>query len=63
MNRREEIDLVDEMEEDGNEIEKISLDEAKLEESTSPMDRTFTHSILDYLDWFYDGQCSEFDRE
>tara|TARA_B110000503_G_C7061335_1_gene376802 strand:- start:308 stop:508 length:201 start_codon:yes stop_codon:yes gene_type:complete len=59
----ETIDLVDEMEwEDCDKIEKVSLEEAGLEEETCEMDEAFTHSIYAYLNWFYDGEMSEFDK-
>jgi hypothetical protein len=57
-----EMDLVEEMNwEDSNKVEKITLDEAWIEE-LNETDNYFTHSIYAYLDWFYDGEQSEFDR-
>jgi hypothetical protein len=56
------LDLVDEMNwEDSGKVEKITLEDAGFEE-LSPMDAAFNCSILAYLDWFYDGEQSEFDK-
>jgi hypothetical protein len=58
----EQLDLVDEMNwEDSDKVEKISLEEAGFEESNA-MDNAFAASIYAYVDWFYDGEMSEFDK-
>lgn len=58
-----ELDLIDEMNwEDSDKVEKITLDEANVEETECEMDNHFTHSIYAYLSWFYDGEQSEFDK-
>lgn len=58
-----ELDLVEEMNwEDSDKVETISLDEAHLEEEECELDNHFTHSIYAYLNWFYDGEMSEFDK-
>jgi len=52
---RETIDLVDEMQwEDSDKIEKLSLEEAGIEEENSN-DLCFKNSIYSYTEWFYDG--------
>jgi hypothetical protein len=51
------IDLVDEMEwEDSDKIEKVTLEEAGLEERAQHSDECFKEGILDYMQWFYDGE-------
>jgi hypothetical protein len=67
-NSIETFDLVDEMNwEDSDKVEKISLEEAGLEEEllTSEIEAKsgtiFHQGLLTYLDWFYDGEQSEFD--
>jgi hypothetical protein len=56
------LDLVDEMNwEDSDKVEKLSLEEAGLEE-LNPNDTVFAAGIYSYLDWFYDGEMSEFDK-
>lgn len=57
-----QLDLVDEMNwEDSPKVEKITLEEAGLEE-TNETDNSFMHGIYAYLNWFYDGEMSEFDK-
>ena len=57
-----QLDLVDEMNwEDSLKVEKITLEEAGLEE-TNETDNSFMHGIYTYLNWFYDGEMSEFDK-
>ena len=57
-----QLDLVDEMNwEDSPKVEKITLEEAGLEE-TNETDNSFMHGIYAYLNWFYDGEISEFDK-
>jgi hypothetical protein len=52
----EPLDLVDEMNwEDSDKVEKLTLEEAGLEES-SHTDQHFKEGILDYMEWFYDGE-------
>lgn len=53
------LDLLDEMV--WEDSEKISLEEAGLEES-NPNDAAFLSGIHAYLSWFYDGEQSEFDK-
>lgn len=61
-NTTEQLDLVDEMQwEDCEKIDVISIEEAQLEE-TITFDERYS-SIYTYLDWFHDGEQSEFDRE
>ena len=56
------LDRVDEMVwEDSDKVEKITLEEAGLEES-NPNDAAFLSGIHAYLSWFYDGEQSEFDK-
>ena len=56
------LDLVDEMVwEDSDKVEKISLEEAGFEESNAN-DDAFMAGIHAYLNWFYDGEQSEFDK-
>lgn len=56
------LDLVDEMVwEDSDKVEKITLEEAGLEESNLN-DDAFLSGIHAYLTWFYDGEQSEFDK-
>ena len=40
---------------------KYILEEAGLEE-TNETDNSFMHGIYAYLNWFYDGEMSEFDK-
>ena len=47
--------------EDSPKVEKITLEEAGLEE-TNETDNSFMHGIYAYLNWFYDGEMSEFDK-
>jgi hypothetical protein len=62
MNLVETIDLVDEMNwEDCGKVEVLTLEEAGLEE-WNPTDSAFASGIYAYLDWFYDGEMSEFDK-
>lgn len=42
-------------------LEKITLEEAGLEE-INETDNSFMHGIYAYLNWFYDGEMSEFDK-
>ena len=57
-----QLDLVDEMNwEDSPKVKKITLEEAGLEE-TNETDNSFMHGIYTYLNWFYDGEMSEFDK-
>ena len=57
-----QLDLVDEMKwEDSPKVEKITLEEAGLEE-TNETDNSFMHGIYAYLNGFYDGEMSEFDK-
>ena len=59
----EQLDLVDEMNwEDSDKVEKITLEEAGFEE-TNESDNAFKSGIYAYLDWFYDGEMSEFDSK
>lgn len=61
MSKHEELDLVDEMNwEDSDKVEKLDLETAGLEERNE-IDNHFKASIMAYLDWFYDGEMSEFD--
>ena len=54
-NDREIVDLVDEMNwEDSEKIEKLSLEEAGVEEENCN-DLSFKNSIYSYTSWFYDG--------
>jgi hypothetical protein len=62
-NEQEILDLVDEMDwEDSDKVEKVTLEEAGLEE-WNETDNVFAAGIYAYLNWFYDGEMSEFDRE
>lgn len=62
----EELDLVDQMNwEDSDKVEMISLEEAGLEEAplleeTHRCGYVFRSGIVTYLDWFYDGDSSEY---
>lgn len=62
------LDLVDEMNwEDSDKIEKLSLEEAGLEEEslTDEIEATsgtvFRNGIHTYLDWFYEGSIENDD--
>lgn len=58
----ETIDLVDEMNwEDSDKVEKVTLEQAGLEEECE-FDNHFKAGIFAYLNWFYDGEMSEFDQ-
>ena len=67
MSKKEELDLVDEMNwEDSDKIDRISLESAGLEEEPftdeieAKSGTVFRQGILTYLDWFYDGSSSEY---
>ena len=60
MSKKEEIDLVDEMNwEDSDKIEKLDLETAGLEERNE-LDVSFKSGILTYLDWWHDGSASDY---
>jgi hypothetical protein len=60
------LDLVDEMDwEDSDKVTILTLDEAGLEElaletETHRYGNVFRSGIIAYLDWFYDGESSEY---
>ncbi len=59
-----QLDLVDECDWEDH-VETISLEEAAIEEDhEQPVFglRAQSGSILDYIDWFYDGQSAEFEH-
>lgn len=67
MSKHEELDLVDEMNwEDCDKVERISLEEAGLEEEplTTEIEAAsgtiFYQSIFAYLEWWGDGESSEY---
>ena len=63
MRQVEALDFIDTNRiENDDTIETISLEEAGLEE-TNPDDAVFKNGIFGYLDWFYDGEMSEFDTK
>lgn len=65
----ENLDLVDEMNwEDCEKVEKISLEQAGLEEEvlddqegSSQRNKVFSNGIYSYTDWFYDGSVENGD--
>jgi hypothetical protein len=62
MNRKEVLDLIDEANwEDSDKVEKITLEDAGFEE-LNETDNSFSSGIYAYLNWFYDGEMSEFDK-
>lgn len=65
-NDKETFDLVDEMNwEDSDKVQRLTLEEAGLEEENDHVHGQFHSnlgSIYSYLDWFYDGAESEFDK-
>jgi hypothetical protein len=62
MNTKDTLDLIDEANwEDCGKVEILTLEEAGLEE-WNPTDSVFAAGIYAYLDWFYDGEMSEFDK-
>jgi hypothetical protein len=61
MNSKDVLDLIDEANwEDSDKVEKLTLEEAGLEER-NPNDDAFLSGIHAYINWFYDGMQSEFD--
>ena len=54
------LDLVDEMQWEDI-VEFDSLEEVGLEEENET-DNSFKHGILSYLNWFYDGESSEYNE-
>ena len=62
MNSKDVLDLIDYLDvEDCGKVEVLTLEEAGLEEM-NPTDNVFASGIYQYLDWFYDGEMSEFDK-
>jgi len=62
MTTEQALDIIDTKRiENDDTIEAISLEEAGLEE-LDPNDTAFKSGIIAYLDWFYDGEMSEFDQ-
>ena len=55
-----QLDLVDEMQWE-NVVDFETLEEVGLEE-TNPTDHVFKHGIHAYLEWFYDGESSEYNE-
>ena len=55
-----QLDLVDEMQWE-DVVEFDSLEEVGLEEENET-DNSFKHGILSYLNWFYDGESSEYNE-
>lgn len=62
MNSKEVLDLIDEADwENCGKVEVLTLEEAGLEEMNET-DNVFASGIYAYLNWFYDGEMSEFDK-
>ena len=62
MNRVEVLDLIDMAGwEDCGRVDVLTLEEAGFEE-INPTDNSFASGINAYLEWWHDGEMSEFDK-